>query len=47
MAFTEPPPPLWDATKSAVGPDGKLTSEFLQWLNRVLAYLARMGAAIP
>jgi len=47
MAFAELPPPIWDATKSAVGPDGKLTPEFLQWLSRVMAYLARMGAAIP
>ena len=47
MAFTEQPPPIWDATKTAVGPDGKLTPEFLQWLRRVVAYLVRMGAAIP
>lgn len=47
MAITEKPPNPFPANAQAVGPDGKLTPEFISWLNRFLQYVARVAAAIP
>jgi hypothetical protein len=47
MAFSEKPPNPFPSNAQVVGPDGKMTQEFIAWLNRVLQYLERMRASIP
>jgi hypothetical protein len=47
MAFTEQPPPLPPSPVAWVDDQGRLTREALNYLQSLLAYLTRMGAAIP
>jgi hypothetical protein len=47
MAFTETPPPLPPPGVVLIDAKGRPTQAFFDYLVKLLAYLKRMGAAIP
>jgi hypothetical protein len=48
MAFTEKPPQMPPPDQPVIDRDtGRMTAPWRNWLTAVLAYLERMGAAIP
>jgi hypothetical protein len=48
MPFTEPPPEMPPPNQPVVDPGtGFMTLPWRNWLTAMLAYLKRMGAAIP